>query len=314
MHRNGTSRHFAYLTLEQKELQLKLLVATLDLSIPITGLGKIAIGITILRIIGNTSNWQKWAIRFTIAVTFITGLIDLLFSTFRCGDPEVLWTLSRLAVAQCGVSERAANSYNDFTNGWQVFNDFLFSILPIFVVWKLKMPLGQRMGLAIALGLTLVTGAAAIAKAYVKATLDATDISWNLPELIIWFSTEAMLVISFGSVPSLTPLWKRYISRSQRGYQSKSYEADHRFGSSKRTNSSSQRTRNQASQASTAPLRHSSLELIPLTGHTVQAPAATAVGSGNAGRWQQDIDSDHIHVTREYDVSSGKEEERGGTY
>ncbi|KAK4185131.1 hypothetical protein QBC35DRAFT_454550 [Podospora australis] len=189
------------------------LIIVLDIGIFLTGLGKIAIGLTILRIIGDTSEWQRWAVKGTLFLTIATCIIDACISTFRCGDPRITWTIELHATAKNCVSVDNQTHINIFANTVQVFADFAFSILPMAVVWNLRLPKHKKQFLVMALGLTLVTGAAGAVKTYYAAKMDKSDISFTIMPALVWFSTESMLILVCGSVPSLHPLWEKYIRK-----------------------------------------------------------------------------------------------------
>ncbi len=194
-------------------------IIILDIGVFITGLGKIAIGITILRIFGNTLRWQRWTVWILIALTVSTGTANFCLSTFICGDPVLTWTLEAQATANC-VSPNVQRGFNLFSNIIQVLVDFTFSVLPMAIVWGLRMPRHQKIFLVTALGLTLLTGAAGTVKTTYAATMDVLDLSWAIFPPLVWFSTEAMLIIVCGSVPLLHPLYERYITQRGLGYRS----------------------------------------------------------------------------------------------
>lgn len=193
-------------------------IIILDIGIFLTGLGKIAIGITILRIFGRTSLWQRCVVWTVLFLTVSTCFIDFGISTFRCGDPTITWTLEAQATATC-VSTQTQSGINLFSNIVQVVADFAFSTLPMLVVNGLRMPQRRKTILLVALGLTLLTGVSGIVKTYYAATFDETDLSWTIFPSLVWFGLEAMLIIVCGSAPTLNPLYDRYVKPRRRGYR-----------------------------------------------------------------------------------------------
>jgi len=279
------------------EYQLKLVVIVLDVGIATTSFGKIAIGITILRIVGDTSKWQKWAVWFTIGMTAVTAVLDILLVTFRCGNPQNLWVLARIPVAEC-LNVPAILKFNDFCNWWQVFADFFFSILPMTIVWNLRMALAKRIQLMVGLGLTMVTGAVAIVKTVVTSKADATDPTWSLFWTLIWFGTEAMLIIVLGTIPVLYPLWERFVSKPFQLYaMSKPYSNISTRGNTSRTPMKSTGT--------------TDIELAGLTGsrNTMREPAsvayATSKGDPEMGMNDGGYNNGRIHVVNEVNITSG---------
>ncbi|RYP48698.1 hypothetical protein DL768_005478 [Monosporascus sp. mg162] len=213
----GGSRHFFFLTPPEQQYQTMLVLIVLVVGIACTGLGKIAIGLTVLRIVGNTSKWKRWAVWFTIGMTAATSVIGILLFLFRCGDPRAVFVLALAAEARC-LSDQAILNFNVFSSLWQVLADFFFSVLPMYIIWRLSMPLRRKVYLLVAMGLTLFTGVTAIIKMIATATVDQRDLTWNTFPVYIWFGTEAMLIIVFGSIPTLKPLWVRFVQRPRHGY------------------------------------------------------------------------------------------------
>lgn len=215
-------------------------VIILDVGIFLTGLGKIAIGITILRMLGRTSLWQRCVVWTVMFLTISTCFIDFGISTFRCGDPTITWTLELQATAKC-VSLQAQSDINLFSNIVQIVADFAFSILPMIIVSGLRMPRPRKSVLLVALSLTLLTGAAGSVKAYYAATLNEMDLSWDVFPNLVWFGLEAMLIVVCGSAPTLNPLYDRYIKSRRRGrgsqgtfkYGSRTYVNSRTWGLSK---------------------------------------------------------------------------------
>ncbi|KAK7729283.1 hypothetical protein SLS53_009278 [Cytospora paraplurivora] len=203
---NGT-RHWQYLSLEEKEYQLKLVTIHQPIAFMVTGLGRVAVGVTILRIFENTSRWEKQAVWAMLILMSTTTTIAVFVILFRCGPPQAQWDFAMMATAKC----LPWNSYVRFD--WfvivvQTFADYFFSILPMAVVWRLKMSLRRRLTIMILLGLTLITAAAATVKSVIQLNVVPSDFTWNMVPACICNAIEAMFIIMFGSVPVLPPLWE----------------------------------------------------------------------------------------------------------
>ena len=302
-------------TIPKIDQAVKLIIITLEVGIWVTGLGKLAIGITILRIIGDTSKWQKWAVWIVMGLTLSTCIVDFCLTLFRCGDPRIAWSVEDWATATC-ISETAGSNFNIFSNAVQVLADFAFSLIPMAVVWGMRMSLSlrRRIYLAVALGLTLVTGATGTVKMVLAATVDASDITYNTYPVLIWFGTESMLIVVCGSVPSLYPLYERYIRSPQ--------EDTEKLGSSTGTyvysNSSvskwsklSHKLRSKQNVSfgtmQGTEEQRSDVELARMAGNSVQAPAtAVSAASKSQDSWMYDEAERGIHVVSEVDVESGR--------
>lgn len=209
---NGGTRHFQYLTVQEQQFNLMMIVVCLTIAIPTSTVGKIAIGITILRIVGNTSRWKKWSVWAMMGLMSVVSVTDMLINLFRCGDPRAQWDYAIAATAHC-VPRAKTNSFNDFANAVLIFADYFFSLLPMAIVWRLKMAPRRRIILTALLGLTIITGAAGTAKMVYAATLDIADLTWTVFSCLVWYSIETMFIIVFGSTPSLYPIWEPFFQR-----------------------------------------------------------------------------------------------------
>lgn len=293
-------------------------IIILDLGIFLTGLGKVAIGITILRILGRTSLWQRCVVWTVLFLTVSTCFIDFGISTFRCGDPTITWTLEAQGTAKC-VSSQAQSDINLFSNIVQVVADFAFSILPMVVVSGLRMSQRRKRILVVALGLTLLTGVAGVVKTYYAATFDETDLSWTIFPNLVWFGLEATLIIVCGSAPTMNPLYERYIkprgwryrSQGTSKYGSRAYINPRTWGSSKvptakvKEGSASHTLKD---SSVTALRDHDGFQMqqepisfeMPRLDSYIQAPA-----SARGGSWDPNAPNPgSIQVINEFDVSS----------
>lgn len=304
---SGGARHLFYMTPPQISYEFMLVYVIQIIGIPCTGLGKIAIGITILRIIGNTRGFKFWSTWFVMAITAITSVLDIFLTLFACGDPRILWDLARLPTAKC-LDIDAIMKFNVFSAAFQTFSDFFFSILPVFIVWKLQMPTRRKAFIIGALGLTFLTGSAGLVKTVLVSQNNPNDPTWSLVDGLIWFSTEAALIIVCGSVPTLYyPLWEFYLKHRHQGYDMH----DSNYGSSglkisKLSDSKSSKARSQNRPLTTTfggDTVSSSVELTRLTGYPNQPPVLISgtpadeeiqMGNGN--------DQDFIRVAREVKV------------
>ncbi|KAM4066420.1 hypothetical protein HRG_000523 [Hirsutella rhossiliensis] len=206
---DGMTLHFQDLSIETQQYQLQLVVIFLAIAIATTWLGKVAIGITILRIIGNTSPWKRYAILVLLGLMTLFSVTDIFLSLFRCGNPRAQWDYELAATATC-LPRSKTNPFNDGTNAILVFADYFLSVLPMAVIWGLRMPLRRRIMVIVLLGLTIITGVAGTVKMVHVSLLDMNDITGGIYDSLIWYGIETMFIIVFGSMPALHPLWRRF--------------------------------------------------------------------------------------------------------
>jgi hypothetical protein len=323
MARSGRTQHILWLfaqggrDLVERTMTLWFIVLTIGIFL--TGLGKVAIGITILRIIGNTSKWQRWAVWITIVLTIVTCVMDVFITLFRCGSPKHMGAVEIRPGVSC-VNDDVHNNLNIFANAIQVIADFAFSILPMFVVHNLRIARRRKWFLMIALGMTMMTGVAGVMKSIHAANLHHGDFPYEVYTTLVWFGIESMLICVCGTAPCLASLYDRFIKRHNLGYGSQDKMSNKYWTRSSNAqsglNTVSSRTTKRATQHGDMfhdslyrvndeeELHHgkvqspSTVELVQLTHSQPIATTVTAADTGAEGR------AGRIEVTREIAVST----------
>ncbi|KAI1291190.1 hypothetical protein F5Y03DRAFT_400912 [Xylaria venustula] len=306
---SGGMRHQVYLTEQELSYQIEITYVATAVSIVCTALGKTAIGATILRIVRTASSSERWVVWAVIIVTTVSSIIDIFITLFQCGgNPHAIWEPRLRATTTC-LDAVALNRYTTFTAVWQAVSDFVFSILPIFIVWRLRMSTRRKLILTIGLGLTLFTGGAAVVKSSYLARQAAgsiSDYTWVLFDGYAWLSTEALLIIMCGSIPSLYPLW--FHTSRRRSAVSPTYESGYRKHAYKlswpESSGYSHRWRHHSgSSAEPGAGLPSDVEIAMLTGTPPQPQAvAAAVLRGSASEDDALCDG-KIHVVKEVELS-----------
>ncbi|KAJ5459557.1 uncharacterized protein N7458_001109 [Penicillium daleae] len=166
------------------------------------GIGKLAVGTFLLRIVRN-----KFQILFIWACMAITTIITLFASI--------------TVVVQCIPVERTWNPYAkgtcwlNFSNvgytvgSWFVAADFCFAILPWFVIWDLNMKNKEKITVACGLSLGIFAGICGIVRTVALSGLDASEYIYDTVPMLIWSATESCVTIMCSSIPVLRPLYVR---------------------------------------------------------------------------------------------------------
>ncbi|KAI1346452.1 hypothetical protein F5Y01DRAFT_20886 [Xylaria sp. FL0043] len=309
---NGGMRHEVYLTLEEVSLQVEISYVVLYISIVCTALGKIAIGTTILRIVRTASSSERWVVWAVIVVTTISSIVDIFISLFQCGgNPRAIWDFELHAAVTC-LDAGALNRYTTFTAVWQAFADFVFSILPIFIVWRLRMSTPRKLVLTVGLGLTLFTGvAAAVKSSYIarQSGGGVGDFTWDLFFVYVLLSTEALLIIMCGSIPSIYPMFFHtsqrppvsYYPSGESGYRRHKYKLSQPDSTSKNSHRWWQYSRSCPEPGTEIP---SDVEIAMLTGTPPQPPPVAAAVMRRSASGNDDLCYGKIHVVKEVELSS----------
>lgn len=257
------------------------------MSIAVTSLGKIAIGVTILRIIGNASTGKKWSVWAMLMLLITVSIVSIFVGLFRCGAPQNQWDMAQLTTAKC-LPSNVYKGLEYLTIAVQTFSDFFFSVLSMVVVWKLNMNLRRKLTIMFLLSLTLVTGAVAIVKLVAQIQFSSTDLFGHVYKVALLFSLEAMFIIVFGSMPVLNALWgscvemRRSIKGSGVPWSSKGFSIG----------SSNKQTTGQGSNIVTGPhdskgMPDANSELARLTGYSEQPVVFVHGGWESTGRPQE---------------------------
>ncbi|KAL2832760.1 hypothetical protein BJY01DRAFT_253735 [Aspergillus pseudoustus] len=170
--------------------------------IMLIGVGKLAVGTFLLRIIRN-----KVQIAFIHVCLVITVIITLFASI--------------TVVVQCSPVERTWNPtvegtcWLDFSNigytvgSWFVAMDFAFAILPWFVVWDLNMKHKEKITVACGLSLGVFAGICGIIRTQALSGLNANEYIYDTVPMLIWSATESCATVMCSTIPVLRPLYTR---------------------------------------------------------------------------------------------------------
>ncbi|KAI0143701.1 hypothetical protein GGR57DRAFT_507849 [Xylariaceae sp. FL1272] len=176
------------------------------------------VALFLVRLFG-VKQWLKW---FLIICTAIQTIISVAFLiiTFTSTTPvEALWD-PRTLISQRDPNMRlnAAIAAQSFLT----FADFTYVLLPVIVIWRLNMPLRQKIGLVALVALSLVTVAASILKTILANIIPkiTTQESATIPDVqyvsslsISAGNVEQCLVIILGCTAPLRPVAKLPIAK-----------------------------------------------------------------------------------------------------
>ncbi|GAW22511.1 hypothetical protein ANO14919_120480 [Xylariales sp. No.14919] len=172
---------------------------------------RISITILLVRIFGSTRRWYRWSMIALTGIVAVLGVTNVILIWAMCRPPESLWDKSI-------VGFRCLDSHIQryLTLVLQVFfalSDVIYVALPVTFIYKLNMATHKKVGLAILLGLSLITGAAAFSKVVTNLVFSDVDPATRGDELFTLFgimllitSVEQSLVITIGCVPTLRPI------------------------------------------------------------------------------------------------------------
>lgn len=97
---------------------------------------------------------------------------------------------------------------NHFLPALFTLSDLAYVLLPCSIVWKLNMPLRQKISITILMAASLFTMAASIAKTVITQTAAATGSQKGASIAFMWTAVEQSMVIIMSCVPPLRSVTK----------------------------------------------------------------------------------------------------------
>ncbi|KAH8897332.1 hypothetical protein GQ53DRAFT_887691 [Thozetella sp. PMI_491] len=199
-------------------------------------LARVSAAILLTRLFG-VYRWFRW---FMIVLTVLqtVATIVLVPCVFLQSDPvSGLWDVFNFTATHW--DKRVVLYLQYVGQALFTFADLTFVLFPVMFIWKLNMPLQQRIGLMVLMAASLLTMAASILKLIaVQGASDLKpDAQYNASLEMLWVGLEQTFVIIMGCVPSLRSVLKldgfRSLSSSlssflRRGDKSKASSMDNK--------------------------------------------------------------------------------------
>ncbi|KAJ5481161.1 hypothetical protein N7539_007055 [Penicillium diatomitis] len=173
----------------------------------------------------------NWIFIIAMFVAFMANVLFTITSIFQCSPVKAYWTVDPQFKHHClneGNVLFAASVINLFT-------DFMTTAVPMPLIWRLKLPVRQRLAVMSIFGLgVLVTVAGSFRTAFVWQSMvvgyDRTWLSWPI---LITASIEINIGLICACAPALRPLVVKWFPRLDSSKGNSSYDPKARSGSSK---------------------------------------------------------------------------------
>ncbi|KAK7979912.1 ATP dependent DNA ligase domain-containing protein [Apiospora arundinis] len=167
-----------------------------------SGLGKLSILLSYLRIAlpGTLFRRLTWG---AVAFNVLTMIVFFVLLWAQCSPPSSYWNLDR--TEQDCISEVPGIMSQAVVT---VLTDFIVFVLPMPTLYRLSLPMRQRVGLMILFGLGGVVVVAGCMRTYWvhRVEVETYDVTWEGWELWIWAAVEANLGVICGCAPILRSL------------------------------------------------------------------------------------------------------------
>ncbi|KAI7780597.1 hypothetical protein LA080_015880 [Diaporthe eres] len=166
-----------------------------------SGVAKLAVALVLFRLAIN-KRFQV-IIAASMAVVIVWTFATTLFSSWLCITHGTTSYLSSSTCTAVGLFRTISN----------VFIDYFYAFLPIFIVKRAKMNTQMKVSVCILLGLGFFASAATIAKLVIIVRLSTVDKEAQEIlhyQLLIWADVELGLAIFCASAAALRPLLRRF--------------------------------------------------------------------------------------------------------
>ncbi|KAM0435172.1 hypothetical protein ACHAPT_003262 [Fusarium lateritium] len=164
---------------------------------------KLSIGVFLLRL--SVKKVYTWIIWISLAVITIWSTVIFFWNMFQCNPVEKQWDF-RIAYGHC-VSADEIVSAAYAISAMTIVSDWLYAILPIPMLWTVKMTKTAKATVIVILGLGIFASIATLVRLRFLADLTETDdILFAGTDAMVWTLIEPGVAIVASSLATIRPL------------------------------------------------------------------------------------------------------------
>ncbi|KAI0911169.1 hypothetical protein F4823DRAFT_319787 [Ustulina deusta] len=172
---------------------------------------KLSVGLFLFRLAAQDR--YKWILGISIVVVGIWSFVIFFWNIFQCSPVQAQWDytiLERDPKSHCVSADEivsAAYSLSALT----ILSDWLYALLPIPMIWRVKMSSQAKSSVIAVLSLGVFASVATLIR--LKFLADITDVSDILhagTDAMIWTLVEPGIAISAASLATIRPLLRRW--------------------------------------------------------------------------------------------------------
>ncbi|KAI8966161.1 hypothetical protein F5Y11DRAFT_214906 [Daldinia sp. FL1419] len=173
---------------------------------------KLSIGIFLLRL--ASQNRYKYTLYASIVIVSIWSIVLFFWNIFQCNPVEAQWDytiLQKDSNARCVSADEIVNAAYALSV-MSVLSDWLYALLPVPMLWSVKMTTQAKMTVIMVLGLGVFASIATLVRLKFLADLtDMADILHAGTDAMVWTLVEPGVAIVASSLVTIRPLlrlWK----------------------------------------------------------------------------------------------------------
>ncbi|RDW59065.1 hypothetical protein BP5796_11989 [Coleophoma crateriformis] len=198
----GLGMHNQALPLKKEILALKYQALATIVYIADMAFLKVSIAIFLLRI--AVSSRYIWILRVSIGIVVTWTTAIFLYNVFQCTPVQGQWDITIGAKCVSGSSYvSAAYAFSILA----VLSDWLYALIPIPMIWKVKMNTQTKFSVMVILALGIFASVATLVRlVYLANVANFDDILYTATDTMLWTIAEPGIGIIAASVMTLRPL------------------------------------------------------------------------------------------------------------
>ncbi|KAK2595092.1 hypothetical protein QQS21_007177 [Conoideocrella luteorostrata] len=209
-YRHGTGKHDRSLTLDQFILILKYNYLSVPFGIMVGLLSRTSITVLLSRLFPP----YKWFIFYLVSFTvlmWVSGIVNVLITYLQITPTEALWDLTIIDAKRWDKRIWLYSAY--FYQTCCTVSDLTYALFPILFIWKLNMPIRQRVSLILVMCGSIVSMSMSIVKTISMGQVanvapGMPDVQYKASPQIVYGFVEQCLVIIIGCIPVLRTILK----------------------------------------------------------------------------------------------------------
>ncbi|KAM0493238.1 hypothetical protein ACHAP8_009424 [Fusarium lateritium] len=210
--RYGTGRHFKDITTEHDLVKAMQMWWTCEPTYVLANMAvKASIAIFLLRIC--ITRTHRMIIYVITGITELYSLFFFLLFVLQCRPTSLFWQRysSNPPNGSCLDASVVANAFYGYS-AISCVSDWTYSILPIFLVWKLQMSRRTKISVVGILAAGAIASSATIIRfPYLYSLTDIDDFLYSTSDVAIWSTVETGLGITAAAVATLRPLLRSFL-------------------------------------------------------------------------------------------------------
>ncbi|KAI1276128.1 hypothetical protein F5Y07DRAFT_408520 [Xylaria sp. FL0933] len=197
---------------ENVEIMLRSWYGNMAVSGPVSGLARVSIALFLLRI--AVIKWHRVVLHAVIGTTAVTSTAYFFIVLFQCSPPSYFWEKVREGTIGSCNHGRVVEIFTLVWGSSAVAMDWILGLLPIAMLWNVRINRQSKCGIAAILGFGIIAGIALIVRlVYISQSGPASSNAGPPGPGLIAIGASAIIELALGiiagCIATMPPLFKR---------------------------------------------------------------------------------------------------------